>query len=914
MTVHARLSFFLLRNSYYGSPIALRNPSGTDKLESMLQSETLFMSPGIYRFPGSSAAQLREVGGKALSLIKMSNAGLPVPPGFVLAVWFFEPWIDILEASEEWSAFRRASDHELKACCDRLKERASNLSFDAGQAECVLRAMRYFAKGTLFAVRSSSPQEDLQGSSFAGGYETVLGVTRKMMEEAVRRAFVSCFDYRVAIYKKEHGLDFREPRIAVVVQAQIASDVAGVGFSLNPVTNSYDDLVINSNWGLGETVVAGMATPDTFIVDKVTMTLVSRAIGGKEVSIWSRADGGTETRAKYRSADSTLADSQVLELARLVDRIEKSSGQPMDVEWAIAGDRIYLLQSRPITTHVPLPPELVTAPGRRKRLYVDATISVQALQKPLSVMSTAVINAMLRLVTKRQPQSERGANPWPLRAYITQGRIYFDASLAIKLMGKEKFCSLLANVDPLAAAAVYQVDEIVYEAEGHPDVSFGLWALSRLPRFAGGLLQARMWPAKSHERAQKEIARYMQNARSLAEQDLPVHEFADSLLEQTAELLYEHVAPLFVASRIVLERLKKTAGVQRVHTVERLQRALPHNPTVEMGLSLSDLSALVPGDLTVDALARGIVSRRMPDSFLAAWDEFLDKYGHRCAGELDIASPRYRENPRMLLEQLVVLRRSTTPDDNPRLRYQRNAADRQAAYGQLCQELRHRGISALRRFKSLYRGWQILGGYREAPKFCLIFAIDLLRQRLLREANFLYRAGRLQRPEQIFDLTLDNLKYELLNPKSDLAGLAEVKREFIDRLARVAQLPTVIDSRGLIFRPPAPQLREGEVSGTPVSSGVIRGPVKVLHSPDDKPLDRGDILVARATDPGWTPLFVNAAGLILEIGGVLQHGALVAREYGLPCVAGVAGATTLWPDGTIVELDGSTGIIREVPS
>jgi pyruvate,water dikinase len=187
-----------------------------------------------------------------------------------------------------------------------------------------------------------------------------------------------------------------------------------------------------------------------------------------------------------------------------------------------------------------------------------------------------------------------------------------------------------------------------------------------------------------------------------------------------------------------------------------------------------------------------------------------------------------------------------------------------------------------------------------------------LRQRLLRDAHLLYRAGRLQRPEQIFDLTLDNLKYELLNPKSDLSGLADVKREFIDRLSRVRQLPTVIDSRGLIFRPPAPAPTEGEVLGTAVSAGVVRGLVKVLNSPDEKPLKRGEILVARATDPGWTPLFVNAAAVILEIGGALQHGALVAREYGLPCVAGVSGATTLWSDGTMVEVDGSAGIIRRV--
>src|SRR5262249_17967428 len=265
------------------------------------------------------------------------------------------------------------------------------------------------------------------------------------------------------------------------------------------------------------------------------------------------------------------------------------------------------------------------------------------------------------------------------------------------------------------------------------------------------------------------------------------------LLERTAELLYDHVMPMFVASRIVLERLKKARGAHRQEIVGRLQRALPHNPTVQMGLSLYDLSLLVPASMTVDQLTRGVVAGRLPNSVLASWEEFLDKYGHRCAGELDIASPRYRENPKMLLEQLVMLRRSTTAGDNPRLKHAQLVEDRNAAYQHLCRELKRSPFGALRRFKSLYRAWEILGGYRETPKFCLIFAFDLIRQRLLREAYHLYRAGRLNRPEQIFDLTLDNLKYELQNPKSDLAGLADVKREFIDRLCRVPQLPTVID-------------------------------------------------------------------------------------------------------------------------
>ena len=201
---------------------------------------------------------------------------------------------------------------------------------------------------------------------------------------------------------------------------------------------------------------------------------------------------------------------------------------------------------------------------------------------------------------------------------------------------------------------------------------------------------------------------------------------------------------------------------------------------------------------------------------------------------------------------------------------------------------------------------------RERPKYFVSLVTDMFRRRVLAAAQPLLDAGRLDSPEQVFDLTMDDFERGLVDASVDLRALAEENTRFLNKLRQVRELPRIIDSRGKILRPPRKEAGEGELVGEPISPGVVRGKIKVLHEPGEKPVLPGEILVARATDPGWTPLFLNASGIILEIGGMLQHGALVAREYGKPCVSGIENATSILTDGQVVEMDGANGIVRYV--
>jgi phosphoenolpyruvate synthase/pyruvate phosphate dikinase len=216
------------------------------------------------------------------------------------------------------------------------------------------------------------------------------------------------------------------------------------------------------------------------------------------------------------------------------------------------------------------------------------------------------------------------------------------------------------------------------------------------------------------------------------------------------------------------------------------------------------------------------------------------------------------------------------------------------------------------RFARNYQVLTTFGGYREIHKFYIIRAGDLLRERILDVAQTLTRAGRLDNLGQAFALTIEELDRARVEPNLDVRALAKKNTHFLRRVNRVHDFPRIIDSRGKILRPPRLEAKQGLLAGQPISPGVVRGRVRVLSQPEEEMIQPGEILVARATDPGWTPLFLNAGGIILEVGGILQHGALVAREYCKPCIAGLEGATKLFSTGQLVELDGANGTVRRL--
>lgn len=870
-------------------------------------------SPKVVYFPGALTAQLHLVGGKGQSLIRMSQIGLPVPPGFVLTVSFFEPWISELKLSKEFKDFRKADELDLEKASNSLKECALKLEFTAQQKAEVEDALQSMEDSNLFAVRSSSPEEDLEGFSFAGGYETILGVKRDSLYESIKKAFTSCLDYRVQCYKLAHGFNLLEPRIAVVVQEQIASDISGVVFSINPLTNNYDEVVFNANWGLGESVVSGACTPDTVIVDKWKMQVKSRASGLKESKILLLEDGGTKTVSEGNDEELCLSDGVALSLTRYVKTLEDVFRKPVDIEWAVSKNREYILQARPVTSFIPLPEELITPPGKPKNLYLDASLVVQALEKPISKMGCSIISRLGQRAGKRLFGFNNYFGGEDSLARIAGGRIYLNLSRVLTMLPKESVASKLENMDLVVANTVKSLDPGLYANSLSPKVLAAPFSIvPNIAKTLPGVVNARAFPYKTHKKTQEALSKFKNEITSLEKTNLPINKLFDRYLDLTVDFIFKYSLPCFLGSRYALERMKSAARIIDAEVMKKLELALPHNVTTEMGLELYRLGKILKESGSKINIEKPIEGQELPEQFKVAWQKFLDDYGHRGPGELDIANPRYRDNPKSLLSQIQSLSEKDSDSKNPYSRFEEGVREREETYRLICDRLREIDKSKLNRFRNTYNAWETLGGYRELHKFCLIFMLDRFRQRLIADATKMVENGQLESVEQIFDLELTDIEKHGRWSKEDLSAKAKQNTEFTDRLKNVQRLPALIDSRGEILKPKMSKLEDGVVCGAAISSGVVRGKIKTLSTPDEKPLLPGEILVARSTDPGWTPLFVNAAGLILEVGGLLQHGALVAREYGLPCVGGITGATHLWEDGVEVELDGMNGTVKVI--
>ena len=866
----------------------------------------------ICSFTLSELPSIEQAGGKALALMQMTGAGMPVPPGFVMTVNFFEPWLDALKASSSWDELTKTTD--IGQTAKALQDLCRDLEFTESQKnelENALKTLQEQNHGHLYAVRSSSPEEDLEGASFAGGYETTLGVAVDVIEDAIRHSFTSSFDERVFLYKKEHGFRLDQPRIAVIVQQQVDAESAGVAFSLNPLNNCYDEAMINANHGLGESVVSGEADPDVFVVDMLKHAILSTHIGSKQAVIKLSPVGGTtkSTRAPYQGASVTSA--QVLALTGLLEQVEAYYQKPVDIEWAIAGGKLFLLQARPITTFLPLPPEMLTVPGAPKRLYANSTLIEQGLQEPLSVLGTDFLGCVLNKVGG--PVAE-GAIGLDGVTFTAGGGYYMNISYAL-MMGMKNAALAPGSIgDPQVTAIMDSIDMVQYlggELPAKLKAMRGKMIFKMLP-MAIGVLAAYLRPEHILQKYQKALPEEIRRLETFSGEGQPLQEQAARLTGLLTFFYGDYGIPMILAAQIAQQRIKglfKQEAAQVQDHLINLGISLPGNKTTEMGEAMYVLASSPEIDrydastTFLTALERGSLS---PD-FVRRWESFMTEFGMRCPAEIDPATPRPKEQPALFFEQL---KNMSLGLDGSGSFFDKARAKREAAYQALYEIALKKGKNKARALAKYYITWLTFGGFRETPKHYVITVIDLFRRQALAIAQTFVAQGRLDRLEQIFDLTIADIDQASTDTGLDLRSLGQERALIINKIKKSHLVARVIDSRGKIYYPPRKAAADGELSGVPISPGVVQGRVKVFQYASEKTLLPGEILVARATDPGWTPLFINARGIILEIGGALQHGAVVAREYGIPCVSGLDDATSKLKDGQLVEVDGSYGVVR----
>jgi len=396
-----------------------------------------------------------------------------------------------------------------------------------------------------------------------------------------------------------------------------------------------------------------------------------------------------------------------------------------------------------------------------------------------------------------------------------------------------------------------------------------------------------------------------------------VKEFAEVTMDRMMTYV-DAFYPTFAVAELARSRIKKIFKDEPPEIQERvvyLERALPNNITIKMGLEMYRLACHdeIKASGSFEEFTTRLADGSFSAEFLDAWHTFTERFGFRCPMEMDPATPRPYEQPKKLYEQLRIMAENTDLENNPQAIFEKAQKQRQETFEILLTVAQQKGNRKAKQFEKNYHILVELGGFRESPKYHFVLATDIFRRYVLEAAKPLAAGGRLDLPIQAFDLTMDELDQGIADPSIDLRALAYDNTTYQRKFKHMHEFPRMIDSRGKILRPPRKDQQESVLIGEPISPGVITGQVKVLHQPDEKPVLPGEILVARATDPGWTPLFLNAAGIVLEVGGTLQHGALVAREYGKPCIAGIENATEVFKDGQMVELDGASGVITLVP-
>lgn len=858
----------------------------------------------------------RLAGGKAHSLDMLARAGFSVPPALVLTTDFFAPWIAQVLAMPAWQALVRAAQSDWAPHCAHLQTAVRSLDWTPAQADAIARLLRDHDGGTRFAVRSSSPDEDLDNASFAGMYRSCLGVPAADLEQAIRTCFASCLDLPVFGYKAARGLPVFAPAIAVIVQQQVDSEVSGIGFSINALTNDHDEMLVSASWGLGDAIVDGRVMPDQFVLDKRSGHLLASTLGSKRCASMLAPAAGTREGA-CRSDELCLSSAQLDRLAAALARIEALFGRPVDMEFAFATGALHILQARPVSTWVPLAPAMLSAPGGPRTLYMDIALAKgMTINAPVSPMGQDwlrhTIGSLVAHCAGKVDLPLDRADGW---LCIQGGRMYLNLSRMLWLATPQQLARSNAPTDALLARTLETIDVARYRS---PRRASTLPLLRLLPRILWRLRRP-LWRSL-HAFVAPEHAHRLYRARereALAMLAAPVEEGASlpALQERLGAIVAETVIDVAmpamlagVAATGALGRLARKDRADEQRLVARLARGIGGNLVVGMGIAMYRLAQMLPPGALADpaALAQKIARGELPAAFLVEWERFMNVYGCRGPGEMDLANPSYRDDPVMLLRQMSCMA-SAPPEHDPGGAHQALARERDAA----CQALLAR-FGPVRRalLKRLYAMSSLFAGTRDTPKHFNLLARQRVREHALAIGAALAADGRLDGAQDIFGLAYADLEPDASGKVSCLRSRLRERGAFIALLARqVRSFPALIDSRGRILRSPPPDVAPGRLRGMGLSPGVVRGRVKCLRNAHEKPVAPGDVLVAFTTDPGWTPLFVGASAVVLEVGGVLQHGALVARELNKPCVAGIGDVFAQLRDGMLVEVDGEHGTV-----
>ena len=768
-------------------------------------------------------------------------------------------------------------------------------------AVAITRPLARLGEQAAYAVRSSATAEDLPTASFAGQQDTYLNVIGPAaILEHVSRCWASLFTERAVTYRLQNGFDHRKIHMAVVVQQMVFPQAAGMLFTADPVTGNRKVASVEAGFGLGEALVSGLVNADVYKVRDGEV--VAKAVATKQLAIHASPAGGTQEQAiePDRQAQPALTDGQAVRLAQLGRRIEAHFGRPQDIEWCLVDDDFQIVQSRPITTLFPIP----EVDDGDNHVYVSVGHQ-QMMTDPMKPLGLS----FWQLTTPR-PMAEAG------------GRLFVDVTQVLgSPASRAGFLEVMGRSDPLMRDALQTVLERGDFIPSLPDDG-PVWTPP-----GGATAPIETDPAIVDELIagnQASLATLKRDIRTRSGSALLDFIVAD--IQELKRILFDPQShQVFMtameASWWLNDQLQAWLGEK--NAADTLTQSVPHNVTSEMGLALLDVADVIRPHPDVVAFLQHVEDEGFLDELpkvaggavardaIRAW---LDRYGMRCVGEIDITKPRWSERPTTLVPLILGNIRNFEPGAGE----QRFEQGRQEAWDkeqELLERLRALPDGERKAEEAKLRIDQVRTfiGYREYPKYGMVSRYFVYKQALLEEAERLVQAHVLREQEDVFYLTVQEFQDVVRTNQVDDQLIRRRKEAFRSYQALTPPRVLTSDGEAVAGAYRRDDVPAGALVGLPVSAGTIEGRARVILDMAEADLEPGDVLVTAYTDPSWTPLFVAIAGLVTEVGGLMTHGAVIAREYGLPAVVGVEHATRLIRDGQRIRVHGTDGYVEMLP-
>jgi phosphoenolpyruvate synthase/pyruvate phosphate dikinase len=861
----------------------------------------------VLDFQEIDPTQVAVVGGKGANLGELSRIeGIRVPAGFCVTTDAFQrilaeaPSID--DRLARLSRLKPDDREAIRTLSAEIRRTLEAIAIPDDLAAAITRPLARLGEQAAYAVRSSATAEDLPTASFAGQQDTYLNVVGPAaILQHVSRCWASLFTERAVTYRLRNGFDHRKVHMAVVVQRMVFPQAAGILFTADPVTGNRKVASVEASFGLGEALVSGLVNADVYKVRDGE--IVARAIATKQLAIHASPAGGTQEQAiePKRQAEPALTERQAVRLAQLGRRIEACFGHPQDIEWCLVDDDFQIVQSRPITTLFPIP----AAGDGENHVYVSVGHQ-QMMTDPMKPLGLSFWQ-----MTTPRPMAEAG------------GRLFVDVTqILASPASRAGLVATLGKSDPLIRDALQTILDrgdfvrpLSDEGPAWTPPGSALAPIETDPAI----------PAELIARSKASIAALKRDIRTKFGSAL-----LDFILADIQELRRIQFDPRSL--QVIMAGMEATwwlndqlqTWLGEKNAADSLTQSVPNNVTSEMGLALLDVADVIRPHPDVVAFLQRVEDDGFLDELpelgggreardaIRAW---LDKYGMRCAGEIDITRPRWSERPTTLVPLILGNIKNFEPGAGKR-RFEQGRQEAWKKEQELLERLRALpdGERKAEETKRMIDRVRTFAGYREYPKYHMVSRYFVYKQALMEEAGRLVKARVFREKEDIFYLRFQEIQDVVRTNQADDQLIRQRKDAFKSYQALTPPRVLTSDGEAIAGTYRRDGLPAGALVGLPVSAGTVEGRARVILDMTEADLEPGDILVTAYTDPSWTPLFVAIGGLVTEVGGLMTHGAVIAREYGLPAVVGVEHATRLIRDGQRIRVHGTDGYIEILSS